>query len=132
MFYFAVKPDGFKFLSSPAVNSDKVSTKGSTPPVPDQPTLSVHKEKTTPTPVPQVEEEYSKAVRNPPLKLTSEETVSDMYSNVSASWSHSDPAISSREVRFPNCSSELERLGEMMSDVVYWGFRFVNVGSSCW
>jgi hypothetical protein len=129
-----VKPDGFKFLSPPTVHSDKPSTKSSAPPVPDQTTLPVDKQETppTPSPVPQVEEEYSKAKRNLPLKVTFEEIVSNIYSNVSAPCSCPDPAISSDEVRYPNCGSELDRLGEMMSDVVYWGFRFVNVGSLCW
>jgi hypothetical protein len=133
-FYFTVKPDGFKFLSSPTVHTDKPSAEGSTPPVPDQTALPVDKQETplTPSPVPQVEGEYSKAKRNPPVKVTFRRIVSNIYSNVCGTCSCPDPAISSHEIKYPSCSSELDSLGEMMSDVVYWGFRFVNRGSPCW
>lgn len=122
-----MKPDGFKFLSTSAIHSDKPSTKDSTQPVPDQIALPVGKEQppSTPGPVPQVEE-CSKC-KQIPSKVFSEVIIPEMNSNISTSCSCPDPAIDSY-----NSSSELDKLGEMMSDVVYWGFRFVNVRPMCW
>jgi hypothetical protein len=128
-----VKPDGFRFLSSSSsasstVHSDKSTTKDSTAHVPDQIALSADKQQppSTPGPVPQVEE-CSKCKKIPSSKVFSEEIISEMNRNVSASCSCHDPAIGSC-----NISGELDKLGEMMSDVAYWGFRFVNMGPPCW
>lgn len=124
-----MKPDGFRFLStSSTVHSDKPSAKDSAQPVPDQIVLPVDKEQppSTQRPVPQVEE-CSKCKQIPSSKVFSEENISEMSSNVSTSCSCPDPAIGSR-----NSSSELDKLGEMMSDVAYWGFRLVSMGPMCW
>jgi hypothetical protein len=118
-----VKPDGLKFISTPStVHTDKSSTKGSTPPVPHQVALPGEKEPppVTPSTVPQVEE-YSRIKQNP-----------ELYSSVSSSYSCPDPAIGSHKTVYPNNSDEFDTLGEMMSDVMYWGFRFVNMRSPCW